>query len=225
MEKDGYRWWLARFKMVLNLVDIVRIDHFSGFYACWHIPRKKHSSTEGTWVKGPGAKLFRRIRQELGELPIIAEALESDIEKPVNRIMEEFKIPGVRELQFGLEGSPTGYHHPENIPVNCAYYTGLHDNDTSLGWYRKLSPKRKIRVLNYLGVQARDISPGLVRAVFNSVADTAIVPFQDPLGLGSPARMNIPGRAKGQWEWRYEQRDLTDTLSEELKSLVANSGR
>ena len=225
MEKSGFEWWLARFKLVLSLVDIVRIDHFSGFYACWHIPPKTPSSTKGEWVKGPGAKLFRLIRRELGELPIIAEALEPDVQRPVDRIMKEFKIPGVRELQFGLEGSTPGYHHPDKIPVNCAYYTGLHDNDTSLGWYRKLSPKRKRRVLKYLGVKARDISSGMVRAVFNSIADTAIVPLQDPLGLGSAARMNIPGRARGQWEWRFEEKDLTDTLADDLASLVDDSGR
>jgi 4-alpha-glucanotransferase len=225
MEKDGYEWWIARFKLVLSLVDIVRIDHFSGFYACWHIPPSTPSSTKGEWVKGPGAKLFRRIRRELGKLPIIAEALEPDVQKPVDRIMREFKIPGVRELQFGLEGSKPGYHHPDKIPVNCAYYTGLHDNDTSLGWYRKLSPKRKRRVLKYLGVKARGVSHGMVREVFNSMADTAIVPLQDPLGLGSPARMNIPGRARGQWEWRFEEEDLTDTLSRDLASLVTGSGR
>jgi 4-alpha-glucanotransferase len=225
MEKDGYEWWLSRFKMVLNLVDIVRIDHFSGFYACWHIPPQTPSSTKGKWVKGPGAKLFRLLREELGEIPIIAEALEPDIQKPVDRIMKEFKIPGVRELQFGLEGSPPGYHHPDKIPVNCAYYTGLHDNDTSLGWYRKLSPRRKKLVLKYLGVRARDVSSGMVRAVFTSAADTAIVPLQDPLGLASTARMNIPGRARGQWEWRFEESDLTDTLAGDLASLVEESGR
>ncbi len=225
MEKDGFEWWIARFKLVLSLVDIVRIDHFSGFYACWHIPPKTPSSTKGEWVKGPGAKLFRLIRRELGKLPIIAEALEPDVQRSVDRIMREFGIPGVRELQFGLEGSKPDYHHPDKIPVNCAYYTGLHDNDTSLGWYRKLSPKRKRRVLKYLGVKARDISMGMVREVFNSSADTAIVPLQDPLCLGSSARMNIPGRARGQWEWRFEEKDLTDTPAGDLASLVAESGR
>ena len=225
MEKDGFIWWRSRFKMVFSLVDIVRIDHFSGFYACWHVPVQNPSSRKGKWVRGPGAGLFRRLHKELGELPIIAEALEAEIEKPVDRIMKEFKIPGVRELQFGLEGSPTSYHHPDNIPVNCAFYTGLHDNDTSKGWYRKLKPERKKRVLKYLGVKARGVSWGMARAVFNSIADTAIVPLQDPLGLGGSARMNTPSRAKGQWEWRFEERNLTDSLAEDLSSMVSDSGR
>ncbi|MEA1929113.1 MAG: 4-alpha-glucanotransferase, partial [Candidatus Auribacterota bacterium] len=158
-------------------------------------------------------------------LPIIAESLEPDLEKPVEHIMKKFKIPGVRELQFGLEGSKPGYHHPGRIPVNSAYYTGLHDNDTSRGWYRKLKPARKKKVLKYLGVKAGDVSRGMVRAVFNSVADTAIVPLQDPLCLESSARMNIPGRPRGQWEWRFEEKDLTDDLAEELFGMVSESGR
>lgn len=225
MDKDGFRWWKSRFKQVFNLVDIVRIDHFSGFYACWHIPPKTPISTAGKWVKGPGANFFRLLEKELGNLPIIAEALEAEIEKPVDRIMKEFFIPGVRELQFGLEGGPSSYHHPSNIPKNCAYYTGLHDNDTSRGWYRKLDPGKKKRVLSYLNVKARDISLGMVRAVFQSRADIAIVPLQDPLNLGSKARMNIPGQPTGQWEWRYERENLTGHLAGELAALAAEAGR
>lgn len=226
MAGDGYDWWYRRFSRILDLVDIVRVDHFSGFHACWHIPPRRPSSRNGTWVKGPGAVLFRALEKRLGRpLPVIAEALEAEIEKPVDRLMAEFDIPGVRELQFGLEGGPGSYHHPDRIPANCAYYTGLHDNDTCRGWYRSLKPELKKSVREFLGVGPREIPRGMVEAVFRSSADTAIVPFQEPLGLGSEARMNIPGRARGQWEWRFLAGRLTSELSGRLKRLAAETGR
>lgn len=226
MGRDGYDWWHRRFARVLGLVDIVRVDHFSGFYACWHIPPRRPSSRNGSWVKGPGAALFRSLERRMGRsVPVIAEALEAEIEKPVDRLMERFAIPGVRELQFGLEGGPGSYHHPDRIPKNCAYYTGLHDNDTSRGWYGCLKPETKKRVLDFLGSGFREVHWGMVRAVFQSAADTAIVPFQDPLGLGSEGRMNIPGRPTGQWEWRFEENRLRAALAERLKRLAVESGR
>ncbi|MFH1038333.1 MAG: 4-alpha-glucanotransferase [PVC group bacterium] len=226
MKKDDFRWWRGRFGRVLSLVDIIRVDHFSGFHACWHIPTKNPSSRKGRWVKGPGAALFRRLQDGRGgALPIIAEALEAEIQKPVDRLMKEFAIPGVRELQFGLEGGPSGYHHPESIPRNSAFYTGLHDNDTSIGWFRHLNPKKQKKVLAVLGVGKRDVNWGMIRAVFDSVADTAVVPLQDVLDLGSSARMNVPGQARGQWGWRFEAGDLTGGLSRRLAELVSGTGR
>ncbi len=226
MRRDGYGWWRRRFQRVLGLVDIVRVDHFSGFYACWHIPPRRPSSRNGSWVRGPGAALFRSLEGKGGQpLPIIAEALEAEIEQPVDRLMKKFEIPGVRELQFGLEGGSRNYHHPARIPENCAYYTGLHDNDTCRGWYRTLSPKMKKRVLSFLGTDPREINWGMVAAVFHSRADTAIVPFQDPLGLGSEGRMNIPGRSTGQWEWRFDSGALTRELAARLRRLAGESGR
>ncbi len=226
MKAEGFKWWRDRFGRVLNLVDIVRVDHFSGFHACWHISVKNPSSRKGRWVKGPGAALFRLLQDDRGGgLPIIAEALEAEIQKPVDRLMKEFSIPGVRELQFGLEGGPSGYHHPESIPRNSAFYTGLHDNDTSIGWFRHLEPKKQKKVLAFLGVGKRDVNWGMIRAVFDSVADTAVVPFQDILGLGSAARMNIPGRPTGQWEWRFREEALSGDLSVLLSELITASGR
>ncbi len=226
MRRDGYEWWHRRFRRILELVDIVRVDHFSGFYACWHIPPRRPSSRNGVWVKGPGAALFRTLKERLGlSLPIIAEALEAEIQKPVDRLMAEFHIPGIRELQFGLEGGPGSYHHPGMVPENCAYYTGLHDNDTCRGWYRSLKPGKKKEVREFLGVGAREIHWGMIEAVFRSPADTAVVPFQEPLGEGSAGRMNIPGRATGQWEWRFRARRLTGELAGRLRRLAAAAGR
>lgn len=226
MRRDAFDWWHRRFGRLLEAVDIVRVDHFSGFYACWHIPPRRPSSRNGSWVKGPGASLFRSLEKRMGRpLPIVAEALEAEIEKPVDRLMRTFAIPGVRELQFGLEGGPGSYHHPDRLPENCAYYTGLHDNDTCRGWYRSLRPETQRRVLDFLGTGPRGVYWGMIKAVFRSAADTAIVPFQDPLGLGSEARMNIPGRPTGQWEWRFEGRCLRSNLAARLKSLAADSGR
>jgi len=226
MRRDGYEWWHRRFSRLLEMLDIVRVDHFSGFHACWHIPPRRPSSRNGSWVKGPGAALFRSLEERMGRpLPIIAEALEAEIEKPVDRLMEKFAIPGVRELQFGLEGGPGSYHHPDRIPENCAYYTGLHDNDTCRGWYRSLKPEKKKAVREFLGVGAREIHWGMTEAVFRSAADTAIVPFQDPLGEGREGRMNTPGRATGQWEWRFGADRLTADLAGRLRRLAAETGR
>ncbi|MDP8236570.1 MAG: 4-alpha-glucanotransferase [Candidatus Erginobacter occultus] len=226
MRRDGYDWWYRRFRRVLSLVDVVRVDHFSGFYACWHIPPRRPSSRNGVWVKGPGAALFRTLGKRLGQsLPIIAEALEAEIEKPVDRLMSEFSIPGIRELQFGLEGAPGSYHHPGMVPKNCAYYTGLHDNDTCRGWYRSLKPEKKKEVRKFLGVGAREIHWGMIETVFRSKADTVIVPFQEPLGVGRGGRMNIPGRATGQWEWRFKKECLTGELAGYLSRLARETGR
>lgn len=226
MRRDGYDWWYRRFRRVFDLVDIVRVDHFSGFYACWHIPPRRPSSRNGTWVKGPGADLFRVFEKRLGQgLPIIAEALEPQIEEPVDRLLAQFSIPGIRELQFGLEGGEGSYHHPGMVPKNCAYYTGLHDNDTCRGWYRSLKPKQKKQVREFLGVGARGIHWGMIAAVFRSLADTAIVPFQEPLGEGTEGRMNIPGRPTGQWEWRFQSKRLTEELADRLRKLATGAGR
>ncbi len=226
IRRDGYGWWYRRFRRALDLVDIVRVDHFSGFYACWHIPPRHPSSRNGTWVKGPGAALFRALEKRLGRaMPIIAEALEAEIEKPVDRLMAKFAIPGIRELQFGLEGGPNSYHHPDRIPENCAYYTGLHDNDTCRGWYSSLKPEKKKQVREFLGVKAGEIHRGMVETVFRSAADTAIVPFQEPLGAGRGGRMNIPGRATGQWEWRFGKERLTGELAGYLYRLAGETGR
>lgn len=226
MRRDDFDWWYRRFGRLLEAVDIVRVDHFSGFHACWHIPLRRPSSRNGSWVKGPGSALFRSLEERMGRpLPIIAEALEAEIARPVDRLMKTFAIPGVRELQFGLEGGPGSYHHPDRIPENCAYYTGLHDNDTCRGWYRSLRPETKKRVLSFLGTGPREVHWGMIAAVFKSAADTAIVPFPDLLGLGSEGRMNIPGRPTGQWEWRFEGRRLRTGLAARLQSLAAGSGR
>lgn len=226
MAKDDFYWWRQRFATILELVDIVRVDHFSGFYACWHISLGAKTSTEGHWVYSPGASLFRSIEEKLGELPIIAEALEPATFPQVKVLLEELGFASVRGLQFAFFGGPNNPHLPEDYQENCVAYTGTHDNDTCVGWFRTLAPEIKERVLQYLGTNnAREINWKLIRTVLASVADTSIIPLQDILGLGSEARMNTPGQETGQWEWRYRREMLTKRLSSHLDRLTSQSGR
>ncbi len=234
--KDGYRWWIDRFRATLALVDVVRLDHFRGFEKYWQIPGGSKTAVNGRWVEGPGAEFFEKVMGALGEVPIIAEDL-GIITPQVVELRDGFGFPGMRVLQFAfISGLPDDLHLPHNYPRNCVVYTGTHDNDTVIGWFRgegtaaaTLSPDTRIRerqrVLKYLGTDGKEIDWDLIRLALMSVANTAIVPLQDIIGLGSAARMNTPGTGQGNWGWRFTSDMLTGRVRDRLGELTAVYGR
>jgi 4-alpha-glucanotransferase len=209
---SGYAWWIERFRNVFSLYDLVRLDHFRGFAADWEVPvNEEETAANGHWVTGPGVGFFQAIRHALGDQPIIAEDL-GVITPDVVEIRQAMGFPGMRVLQFAFgafETDATDPYLPHNFEHNTVVYTGTHDNDTTAGWYATGSEQEQINVRHYLDLDDRKDVPAsliaekLVRQAYASVANLAIVPLQDLLGLGSEARMNRPGRAEGNWTWRY----------------------
>jgi 4-alpha-glucanotransferase len=230
MKETGYRWWVERFRSVLRLYDIVRIDHFRGFEAYWTIPAGETTAIKGEWVKGPGAELFSILQSELGDLPIIAENL-GVITPEVEAIRHQFEFPGMAILQFAFGIDPQGpSFRPHNYVQNLVAYTGTHDNDTAVGWWASQGTTDSIRTAEdvakehafaraYLGFKDEPINWVLIRSVLASVANTAMIPLQDVLGLGSQARMNLPGTASGNWRWRCAPGMLTEELAARLREL------
>jgi 4-alpha-glucanotransferase len=221
---DGYSWWIARLKNDLLLYDIVRIDHFRGFEACWEVPRGEKTAVKGRWVKGPGDALFYALRDALGGLPLIAEDL-GVITPEVEALRDRFDFPGMRILQFAFDSGPHNPYLPHNHVLECVVYTGTHDNDTTAGWYASLRDREKKRVQHYLGWGGDDMVWPLIRAALASVARLAVIPAQDVLTLGSEARMNVPGTAKGNWSWRLSRDALTPEIAGRLRELAELYGR
>jgi len=222
---EQFAWWIARFRALLHMFDIVRIDHFRGFAAAWHVPAGSATAEHGEWVASPGAALFEQVRATLGTLPIIAENLGL-ITPAVEALRVQFGFPGMKILQFGFgDDDATNEFLPHNYPANCVAYTGSHDNDTTRGWYDSADEKTRDHVRRYFGVSGSDIAWDMVRAVLASVADTAIVPLQDVLNLGNAARMNYPGNPEGNWQWRFRPEALTPFIAARLHDLAALYGR
>ncbi len=236
MAREGYVWWIERLRAIYSLVDIIRLDHFRGFEKYWEVPGTDTTAENGRWVPGPGAELFEAIQKALGTLPIIAEDL-GVITPEVNALRERFGFPGMRVLQFAFgSDSASDYHKLHTYPRNCVVYTGTHDNNTTIGWYRgddirsttqsREEREKETRLgLDYLGSDGREINWDFIRLALMSVADTAIIPLQDILGLGSEARMNIPGITKGNWSWRFTQYMLTAEIKNRLRRLATLYGR
>jgi 4-alpha-glucanotransferase len=224
MAESGYAWWIDRFRATLEMVDIVRLDHFRGFEAYWEVPASEKTAVLGRWVKGPGADLFHAVETVLGKLPIIAEDLGL-ITPPVAALREQFELPGMRIFQFGFASDGKDPFLPHNYIRNCVVYTGTHDNDTVLGWFNSAPAKEREAALAYCGTDGTHISWDLARWLLASVADTAIVPLQDLLGLGPEARMNYPSRLGGNWSWRFEASALTTELRTDLRRLTEIYGR
>jgi 4-alpha-glucanotransferase len=201
MEATGYAWWTARMARQLTQVDLIRLDHFRGFVQAWHIPAGEKTARLGKWVDGPGIKLFERLRVVLGGLPILAEDLGL-ITPDVTALRESLGLPGMRVLQFALNG-PQDIHWPHNYVPNTACYTGTHDNETVNGWYAGLNENDRHYLGIMLGHYIGDPAWELIRMAWGSVASLAIAPLQDVLSLGSDARMNKPGVATGNWRWRF----------------------
>jgi 4-alpha-glucanotransferase len=212
---EGYAWWIARVRKALALADIIRLDHFRGFEACWEIPGHHPTAERGRWVEGPGEALFTAIQNTLGEPRFIAEDL-GVITPAVDALRERLGFPSMRVLQFGFDEGPKSQHLPHHLSADCVFYTGTHDNDTSAGWFATLKAPQRAYTLRYLHTDAAHLSLALIRAAQASVAQLVIAPLQDALGLGSAARMNFPSRADGNWEWRCPERLLTDAVAEPL---------
>ncbi|HEY2933383.1 MAG TPA: 4-alpha-glucanotransferase [Acidobacteriota bacterium] len=235
-EQTGYRWWIERVRSTLELVDIVRVDHFRGFEKYYEIPAGASDAATGRWVEGPGARLFEALQKALGHLPIIAEDLGL-ITPEVKALRDRFGFPGMRILQFAFANdSSTDDFKPYNYIRNCVAYTGSHDNDTVAGWFTGSGTGDSTRTLDevqqerefarlYLNSDGREIHWDFIRTLLGSVAETAIIPLQDILGLGSEARMNLPASVGRNWAWRYQEGDLKAEISERLRLMVAAYGR
>ena len=235
MQADGFKWWIERVRATLTVVDIARVDHFRGFAACWEIPGGDKTAERGQWVEAPGKELFTAIRKTLGELPIIAEDL-GVITPDVVALREEFGFPGMRILQFGFGSDSKNIDLPHNYVPNVVAYTGTHDNDTTVGWFKSVAGEGSTRTekqierertfcLNYLNTKGEEIHWDFIRGVLASVANTAIVPLQDLLGLGTEARMNLPNSTEGNWAWRFNSGDLEPGIALKLKDLSNLYGR
>jgi 4-alpha-glucanotransferase len=210
-KKNNYKWWLKRMESVLNQVDIIRLDHFRGFEAYWEIPYGNETAEEGQWVKGPGHDFFNTIKSQLGELPIIAEDL-GVITQGVIQMRETFNLPGMKILQFAFASDPDDDFLPHNYPEKCVAYTGTHDNDTTLGWYQNAPEREKDLCRRYLARSGNDIAWSMIRVLWRSVADWVVAPMQDFLSLSSWARMNFPGTASGNWDWRMHPDAINEGL-------------
>jgi 4-alpha-glucanotransferase len=236
MAEAGYSWWMERFRSALRLVDIIRLDHFRGFEAYWEIPAGENTAIKGKWVKGPGAELFEAVQKTLGDLPIVAETL-GVITPEVTALRDRFALPGMGILQFAFGTDPQAPEFkPHNYRRHFVVYTGTHDNDTTMGWWTSRGAGDSTRsaediraerefTRKYLGTDGGEMNWVMIRAILASVADLAIVPLQDVLGLGSEGRMNLPAKSSGNWRWRFKAGQLTPEISDRLKEIVLIYGR
>jgi 4-alpha-glucanotransferase len=224
MAQDGFTWWIRRFEQVLNRVDVVRLDHFRGFEAFWEIPGTEETAVNGRWVPGPRHALLDRLKEALGGLPIIAEDL-GIITEEVVALRLDYGLPGMKVMQFGFEGGPDDDFLPQQFEEGYVAYTGTHDNDTTLGWYQAASSEVQDFCRRYLSSNGDHIVWDIIETLWASVAAWTIVPLQDPLELGSEARMNFPSRTHGNWSWRVVENQLTDELAERLRDMNQRHGR
>lgn len=218
LAESGYDWWQARLSAVLQLVDIIRLDHFRGFAGYWEVPAGETTAEKGRWVPGPGADFFTHIQTGLEELPLIAEDL-GEITPDVIELRDQFNLPGMKILQFAFASNPNDKFLPHNYPRNCVVYTGTHDNDTTLGWFESAPTSERDFCLRYLGRDGSDIAWDMIRAIWSSVAVFALAPMQDFLNLGTEARMNFPGRPSGNWSWRMPSGAISRSLRDGLKDF------
>lgn len=230
LARDGYAWWIERFRVAFTQADVVRIDHFRGFYNYWEVPAGAKTAIDGRWVLGPGAALFHAVTAALGRVDIIAEDLgDFDVQSRagVDALQAEFGYPGMKVLQFAFGSGPNQPFLPHNYRPDCVVYTGTHDNDTIVGWYQVTSTeKERDHVRRYVGRDGSDIAWDLIRLAWASVADTAMTTAQDLLSLGHEARMNTPGTVGApNWCWRLLPGALNDEIAFRLRELTALYGR
>ncbi len=226
LAETNYDWWTRRFRQAFECFDILRIDHFRGFESYWEIPASAENAIGGTWKPGPREAPFVAVREALGTLPIVAEDL-GHITEEVHALRDQLDFPGMRVLQFGFEREDDAYHRPDAYPAHCFAYTGTHDNDTVCGWYQqRLDSNADNSILNrFLSGDPHRVHTDLIKLVLESAADTAIIPMQDLLGLGSEARTNTPGKPDGNWMWRCPREFDSDRLVADLRSLTESTGR
>lgn len=224
MADEHYAWWTARMKRALASADVVRIDHFRGFAGYYEIPASSPDARQGRWLTGPGKPLFDAIEKALGRLPIVAEDL-GYITDDVHALRDGCGFPGMKILQFAFGGDGSHEFLPHNWPKNSVAYTGTHDNDTVHGWWSHASPRERAYAGSYLACGEHDVHWAMIRACCNSVANIAVFPLQDVLGLGSEHRMNIPGVLGGNWAWRFAWPMIGDETTRVLGLITAASGR
>jgi len=230
-EKEGFAWWIRRIKGNMRLFDYLRVDHFRGFEAYWAIPFGNPTAEHGRWEKAPGHAFFKKLKEELGDIPILAEDL-GFITDEVRDLRDSFGLPGMKILQFAFDANESGKglntlngFLPHMYTPLSVVYTGTHDNDTMKGWLDKASTKEKEFIINYLGYQPDDMVKALIRLAISSVSEFAIIPMQDILGLGSEARMNTPSTLGINWKWRSKETDYSNDNATFLKTLSHMYGR
>jgi 4-alpha-glucanotransferase len=230
MAKNGYAWWIDRFRMAFSQTDVTRIDHFRGFYNYWEIPAQEETAINGHWLYGPGADLFRAVTTALGRVDIIAEDLgqfDDESRAGVDALQAEFDYPGMKVLQFAFGDGPADPYLPHNYDRVCVVYTGTHDNDTIAGWYGvSATEAERDYVRKYMGISGSDVAWDVIRLAWSSVADTAMTTAQDLLSLGHEARMNTPGTVGApNWCWRVRPGTLNDGVAARLRDLTLIYGR
>jgi 4-alpha-glucanotransferase len=227
LARSDYRWCICRLRSLLAHVDVIRLDHFRGFAAAWHVPAGATTARTGKWVAGPDANFFRVVERELGALPFIAEDLGL-ITPDVRALRDQFHLPGMRVLQFAFDGKSDNPHLPGNYDDNMVVYTGTHDNPTTRAWFEELPDSQQQELWSYLKLprgQSQDAARALISLAWSSLAALSITPLQDLLNLGREARMNIPGRPEGNWSWRCKQEMLSDEAFVWLSDLTKKSNR
>jgi 4-alpha-glucanotransferase len=227
LRQTGYRWCIDRVRALSAHVDLIRLDHFRGFAAAWHIPAGSLTARSGQWVSGPGAEFFSAIQKELGAVPFIAEDL-GVITPDVNALRDQFHLPGTRVLQFAFDGHPDNPYLPHNYVPNTVVYTGTHDNNTTRGWYEELPDDQRQNMWHCLkrtGGDGSDAAAALLQLAWSSDAALAIAPLQDVLNLGAEDRMNVPGRVEGNWRWRCAEEMLWAPAFQWLRNLTMTSNR
>jgi 4-alpha-glucanotransferase len=224
--REGYQWWIKRVRATLDLVDIVRLDHFRGFYDYWEIPGNAETAIEGRWRKGPAGGLLNALRQALGDLPLIAEDLGGDMGPGIARLRERFGLPGMKVTQFAFGSGPDHEFLPHNYDgPNWGAYTGTHDNETVRAWLENAAGYEREYALRYTASTPEDFHWALLRLTWSSIARTAIAPLQDFLGLGEEGRMNVPSVLGGNWQWRAPGERIDAALTDEIRSLNETYGR
>ena len=228
LKKTGYKWWFQRIKHNLKLFDVVRLDHFRAFVAYWQVPAHHKTAAKGKWVKAPGSDFFKKLFKQIPNCPIVAEDL-GHITDDVTALIEKFHLPGMRIIQYAFDGDPEqNSHHPANHIKNCIVYTGTHDNNTIKGWFtNEATRQQKKNLFRYLGqkIPTSKIHWRLIQLAFDSVANTAIIPMQDVLGLDEKARMNRPAAMKANWSWRLTKNQITPEITTRLRNLTKIYGR
>jgi 4-alpha-glucanotransferase len=227
IRRTGYRWCIDRLGSLLAHVDVIRLDHFRGFAAAWHVPVGAANARSGQWFPGPGADFFHAVQRGLGAMPFIAEDLGSTT-PDVYALRDQFHLPGMRVLQFAFDGHSDNPHLPQNYSTSSVAYTGTHDNPTTRGWFEDLPHDQQENVWKYLrgqGTKSGEVSRALMELAWSSVAALAMAPLQDLLNLGREARMNIPGRPEGNWRWRCMDDMLSDPAFAWLRDLTKDANR
>jgi len=227
LRESGYRWCISRLRSLLAHVDVIRLDHFRAFAAAWHVPAGAPTAQPGKWVPGPGADFLQAVQRELGSLPFIVEDL-GVITPDVDALRDQFHLPGTRVLQFAFDGHSDNQYLPDNYIANTVVYTGTHDNPTSRGWFEELPDDQQQNVWKHVKQFHSgngEVAPALMGLAWSSVAALAIAPLQDLLNLGNEARMNVPGRAEGNWRWRSTGKMFSNRPFEWLRDLTRDSNR